>query len=183
MSSQPTRYGATQRALHWITVLLVLPMIAAGFVMVQNGLSRGVQDTLYIFHKNTGVVVFCLVVLRILWRLTHSGPPAPSFLPLWQQRIASATHGLLYVLVLLMPVSGYIRVRAGNFPIEGLDSLGLPHLVPRSEALATAASGLHMAGALALTLLIAMHAGAALHHLVIRRDGIWSRMWPPFGRD
>ncbi len=80
-----------------------------------------------------------------------------------------------------MPLLGYIRVRAGGFPIESLDALGVPAFVPRSDALAGVAKTLHFYGAIAIGVVIAMHIGAALFHGIIRRDGIFSRMWPPFG--
>ena len=81
-----------------------------------------------------------------------------------------------------MPLAGYIRVRAGRFPIEGLDALGIGTLVPRSEALANAAKALHFYGAYAIAALIAIHIGAALLHGLILRDGVFARMWPPLAR-
>jgi cytochrome b561 len=78
-----------------------------------------------------------------------------------------------------MPVAGYVRVRAGGFPIEWLDALGLPTLVPRSDQLAEVAKNIHYSGSLVLAALVALHVGAALYHGMFRRDGVFSRMWPP----
>ena len=178
----PARYVAATRALHWIVALLVLGMIPAGIVMVQEGLPRPLQNTLFIFHKNVGVLVLLLMLLRLVWRALRPAPELPSTMPDWQRRIASLSHGALYVLAVTVPVAGYVRVRAGGFPIEMLDRLGLPSLVPRSDALAEAAKALHFYGGLALAALILLHVGAALHHGIVKRDGVFSRMWPPFGR-
>ena len=80
-----------------------------------------------------------------------------------------------------MPLAGYVRVRAGGFPIEALDAMGIPTLVPRSEVLAEFAKAVHFYGAYAITILVAMHIGAATYHGMVRRDGVFSRMWPPIG--
>lgn len=180
---RPSRsYRPSQRALHWIMALLILPMIAAGFVMVQQGLPRAVQNTLFVLHKNIGLVVLILAVLRVgvAWR--SPALPLPGHLPRWQRLVAKASHGLLYALMLIMPLSGYIRVRAGGFPIELMDRLGLPTLVPKSDALASAAKAVHEFGAYAIAALLVLHIAAGLHHALILRDGIWGRIWPPFGR-
>ncbi len=171
-------YDRPARAFHWITALAVLLMIPAGLIMIRDGLPRGVQDALFIFHKNTGVLVLILMLLRAAWRGTHPAPPRPP-LPAWQERAASLNHLALYLLLLVMPVSGYIRVRAGGFPVEALDALGLPALVPRSEPLEEVAQAVHYYSAWLLIAAVALHLAAALYHGAIRRDGILGRMWPP----
>ena len=176
------RYTEPARLLHWIMALLILPTIPAGFVMVQPGIDRSLQNALFLYHKNVGVLLLLLVAVRIFWRLRHPAPPLPAGMPAWQGRIARLTHLALYALLVILPVAGYIRVRAGGFPIESLDALGLPRLVPRSDALAATAKAVHYGAGLAIAAVLAMHVGAALMHGIIRRDGVFSRMWPPFGR-
>lgn len=179
MLPQQDRYKAPARWLHWLVAALVLAMVPVGFLMVQQGLSRPFQNALFLFHKNMGVIVALIVLVRLLYRWRNPPPPLPASLPSWQKRISAWVHGLLYALIVLMPVSGYVRVRAGGFPIEMLDALGIGSLLPRSEALANAAKSLHYAGALALVVLLVLHLGAALQHGLIKRDGIMGRMWPP----
>ena len=176
-----TRYRLPARLLHWIMAVLVLAMIPAGLVMVQQGIARPLQDALFLFHKNTGVLLLGLVALRLVWRWRNPPPPLPATLPPAQARIAGLTHWAIYAALIALPVLGYIRVRAGGFPIETLDALGLPPLVPRSEPLAELAKSLHALAGFALAGLVLMHMGAAAYHGLIRRDGIFSRMWPPFG--
>lgn len=176
-------YGTTARVLHWLVALAILLMIPAGLIMVREGLDRGLRDALFLFHKNVGAGLIAVVALRLVWRLTHPPAPLPAAMPPWQRRVAGLSHLMLYALMVVMPLSGYVRVRAGGFPIEALDRLGLPALVPRSEPLAQAASRLHEVSAWLLVAVLALHVGAALHHALIRRDGIWSRIWPPFRAD
>jgi cytochrome b561 len=173
-------YRTPARLFHWIIAILVLLMIPAGFVMVQQGLPRGLQNALFIFHKNVGVVILLLVIARLAYRRFNPPPPLPQSMPHLQHRIAGASHAALYALLLVMPLAGYIRVRAGGFPIEWLDALGVPTLVPRSDALAEVAKTVHYFGAFAIAALVALHVGAALFHGIVRRDGVFSRMWPPF---
>lgn len=178
MTIPASSYRPPARWLHWIMALLVLLTIPAGMLMVQEGISRPLQNTLFVFHKNVGVLLGLLVVIRLVYRWRSPPPPEPAHLPAWQARIAGLTHTLLYALLVIMPIAGYVRVKAGGFPIESLDAIGLPALVPRSDALAEVAKSIHFYGGVAIAILVAMHIGAALHHGIIKRDGVFSRMWP-----
>lgn len=172
-------YRTPARLLHWGMAILVLATVPAGFVMVQEGLDRATQNALFIFHKNVGVLLLLLILVRLAYRATHPAPPLPPGLPRWQALAARGTHVALYALLLVMPIAGYVRVRAGGFPIEALDAMGAPSLVPRSDALAEVAKTVHFYGALAIAAVIALHVGAALQHGIVRKDGVFSRMWPP----
>ncbi|MEO1079516.1 MAG: cytochrome b/b6 domain-containing protein [Pseudomonadota bacterium] len=176
------RYRTPARLLHWVMALLILLTVPAGLIMVQSGIGRSLQNALFIYHKNVGVLLLMLVVLRLFVRWRNPPPPRTGAIPLWQERIAVTTHRLLYALLLVLPIAGYIRVRAGGFPIESLDALGVPLLVPLSDELADSAKALHRLAGLALIPLVALHVGAALYHGMIKRDGVFARMWPPLGR-
>ncbi|HKK97088.1 MAG TPA: cytochrome b [Marivita sp.] len=178
MTIPASTYRAPARWLHWSMALLVIPMIIAGVVMTQEGLPRPMQNNLFIFHKNIGTLLLVLIVVRLLYRWRNAPPPEPAHLPDWQVKVAGVTHVLLYALLLIMPIAGYIRVRAGGFPIEVLDAWGIPALVPRSDALAEAAKTVHYFGSWAIAILALLHIGAALQHGLIKRDGVFSRMWP-----
>jgi cytochrome b561 len=178
MAERVDGFRTPARIFHWATVVFVLLMIPAGLVMVQDGLDRTVQNALFIFHKNVGVVVLLLVLARLAYRLAVPPPPLPDSMPAWQHRVSGITHGLLYALLIAMPIAGYVRVRAGGFPIEALDALGIPTLVPRSESLAEFAKMLHWLGGFALAALIALHVAAALFHAIVKQDGVFSRIWP-----
>ncbi|MGB3408812.1 MAG: cytochrome b/b6 domain-containing protein [Jannaschia sp.] len=170
-------YTTGAKWIHWIMALLVLAMIPVGFLMIQSGLSRSLQNNLFIFHKNVGVLLLVLIVVRMIYRARNTPPPEPSHLPGWQITVARVNHGLLYALLLVMPLAGYVRVRAGGFPIEALDAMGFPVLIPKSEAVAAFAKSVHFYGAWAIALLAALHIAAALQHGLIKRDGVFSRMW------
>jgi cytochrome b561 len=173
-------YKLPARLLHWVMAVLVLAMIPAGVLMVQPDIDRSLQNTLFIFHKNTGVLLLILVVVRALYRWKNPPAALPADLPDWQHRIAGLSHGALYLLLFIVPIAGYIRVKAGGFPIETLDWLGMPSLVPRSDAVAEVAKTVHYFAGLAIAAIVLSHIGAAAYHGIVRRDGVFSRMWPPF---
>ncbi|MFN3525055.1 MAG: cytochrome b [Paracoccus sp. (in: a-proteobacteria)] len=174
----PTTYRRPAIWLHWSVALPVLLMIPAGIVMTREGLPRQTQDMLFLFHKNIGVLLVPLIAARIAYRLMHRPPALAATIPAWQRKVAGLSHLALYALLVIMPLSGIIRVRSGGFPIEVLGLSGAGRVVPRSDALAEFASGLHGAAGFALMALLALHIGAALHHGLILRDGVWQRMWP-----
>lgn len=182
MSDVTTRYRPVTRILHWAVALIVIATIPVGQLMIQDGLSRTLQNTLFIFHKNVGVLILLLVIVRLAYRAIYPAPPFPSTMPAIQRRIAPITHWLLYGLLLVMALSGYIRVEAGNFPIEMLDALGVPALVPVNETLENTAKAVHFYARFVLVPLIFLHIGAGLYHRFVLRDGIFGRIWPLLGR-
>lgn len=181
MADPQPGYRPAARWLHWIVAAIVLLMIPAGLIMIRDGISRPVQDALFLFHKNMGVLLVPVILVRILYRLTHKAPPLPPSIPGWQRIAARLSHVMLYLLLVVMPVSGFVRVRAGGFPIELLDRLGVGPWLPKSERVAEVAQSIHAIGAYALIAVLAIHVAAAIQHALIRRDGVWSRMWPPAG--
>ena len=174
----PARYPRLSRLLHWLTVILVLSTIPAGLIMVQEGLSRPLQNSLFLYHKNIGPVILILVALRIVVRLLKPAPPLPASLSRPQVVAAEAVHGLLYLTLVVMAVSGIIRVQAGGFPMEFWDPF-IGGMVAKSEPLANTAKAVHYYARYVIIGLILAHVGAAAMHGLIKRDGVFSRMWPP----
>lgn len=171
-------YGTVARLFHWTTVVLIAVMVAVGFLMVQD-VPRPLQDPLFILHKGLGPFVLLFVVARLVWRLSHPAPPLPTDISVAQARVAELVHAGLYFLIIVQAISGYVRVRAGGYPIEVLDAFGLPGLIGRSETVANVAQTVHGIAIYGLVVLIGMHIGAAAYHGLVRRDAIFARMWPP----
>ena len=171
-------YDTVSRLFHWVTVLLVLVMIPVGLVMAQEPPQLW-QDRLYILHKGLGPFVLFVVLLRLAWRAFHPAPPLPATVPPLQRLAASVVHALLYAVLIVMGVSGYVFVDAGDFPTEVLRALGIPPFIPKNEPLSDAAQTVHVTCAFVLIALIAMHVSAAAFHGLVKRDGVVSRMWPP----
>ncbi len=174
------RYGNVTRLFHWVIALMVFGTIPVGLAMTSQGF-ESIGDALYVAHKGIGSILLVLVAARVLWRLTHPAPPFPSHMPELEKRLASLTHTALYVLLVVMVISGYVRTVGDNFPIELLELLGVPPLIPHMPGTARVMGVLHKFTAFALTALIAVHITAAMQHSLILRDGLMSRIWPPVG--
>lgn len=182
MTTSPAGYKPTARLIHWIVAIMVLAMLPIGGIMTQEGLARGTQNTLYILHKNGGVIILLLMILRLIYRLVNPPPPLPASIAPWQAKIAGLTHVLLYVMLFFMAVTGLVRVQAGGFPIEMLNALGIPPIIPRNETVEGIAKTAHFYGRFVLIAVVLAHIGAALQHALIKKDGVFGRIWPIFPR-
>lgn len=168
-------YDRTSVALHWIVGLAILAQFALGWWMVDVPKDPpGVRAWWFNLHKSVGITLAAFVVLRLLWRLTHPAPALP--LPRAQRMAASWTHALLYVCMLVMPASGYLGSSFSKYPIKYFGTT-LPHWGWDWPAAKALMSAVHLTAAWVLAALIAAHVAAALWH-VVRRDGLFSRMWP-----
>lgn len=171
------RYTSTAVFLHWLVFLLIAAGAALAFYMTDLPFSP-LKLKYYSWHKWIGVSIFITVAVRLVWRLRHPPPPLPADTPDWQRRAAHIAHGLLYVLLFLIPLSGWLYSSAAGVQTVYFGLLPLPDLLARDKALAETLKALH--GALNYTLfaLVAVHAGAALKHHFIDRDGVLARMLP-----
>lgn len=173
----PGRYDPTLRLLHWVVGLLVVAMLALGLTMTAIG-AGPLQNALFQTHKAIGLLLIPLILLRLVWRFVRPRPALAGIMPAWQAGTALTTHLLLYLLVVVMLASGYTLTVAGGYPLPLVDSLGVPHLVPASKPLGDQAGAVHDLAKTALIVLVSVHILAALHHLLVRRDGVFFRMWP-----
>ncbi|MBL0718997.1 cytochrome b [Piscinibacter sp. Jin2] len=173
------RYTAPAIALHWLLAGAILGSAAVGLYMTGLKFSP-TQLKLYNWHKWAGITILALSLLRLLWRLGHRPPPLPAAIarrmPGWQQRAHHATHGLMYLLFFLVPLTGWAYSSAKGFPIVWFGVLPLPDWVPVRETLAATLKPLHWIAAYSLLGLVALHLGAALKHQLIDRDGLLARM-------
>jgi cytochrome b561 len=169
-------YTRTAIALHWLVAVLILGAFALGLYMVELELSP-TKLKLYSWHKWLGVTIWMVAVVRLVWRLTHRPPPLPA-LPTWQRIAASTTHVLLYVLVLAIPISGWLFSSASGFPVVYFGVLPLPDLVGKDKELAKLLQSVHATLNYTLMAIIVVHAAAAIKHHFVDRDVVFHRMLP-----
>ena len=181
MNIDSPTYTRTAIGLHWLVALLIFVAVPLGVVMHEMALSP-LKLKLYSWHKWIGVTVFALAILRVLWRATHRPPPPPAGMPDWQRRAASVVHGLLYLLLFLIPLSGWLMSSAKGFQTVYLGILPLPDLLAKDEILGEWLAEVHEAFNIGLLMLLAVHAGAALKHHIVERDDVLARMWPGLAR-
>jgi len=175
------RYTRTAQALHWTLALLLVGMVSLGLYMHELPLSP-LKLQLYSYHKWAGVSVFLLVLARLTWRATHRPPPLPAGTAPLVRIASSVAHALLYVLMLAIPLSGWLMSSALGFQTVYLGVLPLPDLLEKDKLLGEQLKFVHMFLNYTLAALVLMHVGAALKHHLIDRDDILARMLPPVGR-
>lgn len=171
-------FGTGARLFHWSIALLVFVQIPAGIAMTSEPLAAW-SDPLFILHKGLGTILLGLIVCRIAWRLTHPPPPFPEYMPPTEQRVARATHRSLYGLLLIMAGSGYVRTVGDGYPIELLDVMGIPPLLPSMPEVAAVMLVVHRFAVFALVVLIAAHVAAVVQRSWIDGHPVLQRMWPP----
>lgn len=171
------RWGWVSIGLHWLTLLAIAGLVLVGFLM-QELPNSPTKIQVYGLHKSFGLTVLALTVLRLLWRLV-AGTPAPvPGTPRWQSFIAQATHGALYVILLAMPLSGWLYNSASGFPLKWFGLFSLPKLSGYDAGVKAFALAAHEWLFIALAVIVAVHAAAALKHHYLDRDATLSRMLP-----
>lgn len=170
----PDRYTRTAVLLHWLVALLIFAAFPLGVYMADLPFSP-TKLQLYSYHKWIGITVLLLVAVRLAWRATHAAPAAAPA-PRWQQAAAAATHHLLYVLMVAVPLTGWLMSSAKGFQTVWFGVLPLPDLVAKDKALGDLLQTVHKLLNFTLVALVAVHIGAALKHHFIDKDGLLSRM-------
>ena len=156
-----------QRRLHWAVAVLVPLTLALGLVMVALPLRPLAPKFLaYQLHKSLGLVVLGLVVWRLVLRLRRGRPMPDASLPAWQRHAAGLVHGLVYALLLAVPLLGYLSAATSptQLPTMIFMLIPVPHILGPDEARFLALSGLHWALALLLGALAVGHALMAWRH-------------------
>lgn len=172
-----TDWSSASQLLHWLVAVLILVMAWLGLTM--GGLPNGPDKiATYALHKSIGLTILGLALLRLLvrWR---AGAPAPiPGTPHWQSRIATITHVALYVLLLALPLTGWLLNSTAGFPLQWFGLVNLPSLAARDEALHALWVEAHELLFWAMATLVVLHAAAAFHHHLFLRDATLSRMLP-----
>lgn len=169
------RYSSPAIVLHWLMALLIFVTFPLGLYMTDLSLSPE-KLKLYSYHKWIGITVLMLVTLRVVWRLTHTPPPLPDSVAGWQRRASQLVHGLLYLLMIAVPLSGWLMSSAEGFQTVWLGMLPLPDLIGKDKAMGVLLVEVHKGLSFTLLALVVMHVGAALQHHFIERQPFLQRM-------
>ena len=181
IKSDRAHWGSLAKAFHWTIVLLLLVQATVGLVMVDLPKKPGVIPV-FTFHKSLGLTILALALLRLAWRALDRRPAQPAGMPRWQAVAARSGHALLYVLLFLVPLSGwwYDSVSALRplywFGLFQVPALGGPD--PGIPDLKGIARDCHELLFWTLAFVAAGHAAMAVVHQFIKHDGLLARMWP-----
>lgn len=175
-----THYTPLAISLHWLMALLIFAGWGLGAYM--HDLPFSPQKLRYFsWHKWMGVTVFLLAMVRVAWLTTHNPPQPPLASPSWQGMVARANHLLLYLLMLILPLSGWLMSSAKGVPTVYFGVLPIRDLVAKDKQLGEDLEEIHEWLAYVLAILVAIHIAAALKHQFVDRDGLIGRMLPRRG--
>jgi len=177
MDSSSARYSLIARLLHWLMALGLVGLFALGTYMADLPSSPD-KLRLYNWHKWAGVIALSLVLLRLLWRLTHTPPPLPAAIAPWKRRAASIAHVALYVMLFVVPLVGWAYSSAAGYPVVLFGVWPLPDFVSADRELARAIRPWHERSAWLLAALVGLHVLGLLSHVAALRRSVWRRMAP-----
>ena len=174
------RWGGMAQFLHWSVAALIFALMALGWLAVVTPLSPA-KITLFYWHKSLGMLVLGLVLVRLGWRAGNPPPDMPADLPRWEPVLARTTHIFLYVLIVLMPISGWLINSAAGIPFKIFWALPLPAITPVSESLEHTFELLHLVIFWTLAVLLIGHISASLRHHFLLHNNVLRNMLP-FGK-
>jgi cytochrome b561 len=171
------RYTRLNIFFHWLLAVMIIIAFVVGTIMTDMHFSP-LKLKVFSWHKWLGVTILGLVALRLVTRLITGAPTYPDSMPAWQQRLAHWMHGLLYLLMFAVPLSGYFYTLAAGYPVVYFGLFELPVLIPANPELKPTLELTHEILSKVLAVAFFAHLGAALKHLFIDKDGMFQRMLP-----
>ena len=173
--SDRLHYGTPAKVFHWLIVALLLIQFPIGWLMPD--VHAGPPGAAMTFHVSFGILILAVIVLRLVWRISH--PVAPeSSLPPWQRVSSEAVHWLLYILVLATTVSGWLFASARGWSLSLFYAIPWPMLMSKNALAVKSMDGWHQDAEWALLIAIGIHVAVALLHIFVYRDRIMQRMLP-----
>jgi cytochrome b561 len=171
------RYGFLSKFFHWtIVALIVVQYILAS---IAEDLPVGMKKfEMYTYHKSVGITILILAVLRLSWRWMNPVPRLPDTIGAVQKGLAKASHVLLYLLIFVMPISGWIMSNAENFPVSYFGWFTLPTLVAPDRQFGHLMEEVHEWLFTTLLAVAVLHIAAALKHHFWNKDDVLKRMLP-----
>lgn len=182
ITNNQDRYGVVAQTLHWAIVALIIAQFLLANKAADLPLGVAKINTLA-QHKSIGITILALAIVRLIWRWCNPIPSTPAGVPAWQRVAGRISHTLLYVLLLALPVVGWLMSSARSFSVSWFGWVTLPDLIGRNEAAFQALRNTHEILAKTLFIVAVVHMAAALKHHFIDKDDVLARMIPALGED
>jgi cytochrome b561 len=171
------RFGLIAILLHWIMAIIIIGMLILGLYMADLPISAE-KLKYYGWHKEFGILVLMLAIVRLTWRLSNVTPSLLN-LQTWERLLARAAHYAFYFFMFALPISGWLLTSAANVPPSFFGLFTLPSLVSASETQRLFFTEIHEWLAFALIGTFCLHVAGALKHFIIDRDDTLQRMLKP----
>lgn len=170
-------YDGVAKTLHWLIVALLIAQFAVAWTMPDIN-PRTVPGTLVNLHFAIGVTILGLAILRVVWRFGHPVPLLRDNVPAWQHWTARATHWLLYLLLFLLPILGWMDANFRGYAVDYFGLFTIPQILPAVRALAGETGDIHTLVSYVLLGVVGLHVLAALYHHFWLGDRVLTRMLP-----
>lgn len=170
------RFGSIAIFFHWVMAILILGMIGFGWY-IANVADKTQRMTFIGWHKEFGVLVLMLALLRLIWRMVNVTPELSDSIPYVQRIAARSVHVVFYVLMIAIPLVGWLMSSAAGYPVSFFGLFTLPSLLSANKEWAELFETIHGWLAYTLLVLIGLHVAAALKHHFIDKNDILRRMW------
>lgn len=175
LKNTDTSYGIVSKTFHWLLFLMLTAAVIAGNIL--ESMPKGQEKLEFAgTHKSIGLLILMLVLLRLLWRLINVTPQPEEGMTSLQASLAHAMHWSLYALMLAQSVVGILMSQAAGFPVSFFGLFELPALIDKSKPVAEFFHGAHGVIWILLAVAVLGHAGVALHHHFVKKDGVLKRM-------
>ena len=175
LGNSSSEFGTLSKILHWSMAAIIITLIGVGIYMAELPKETTEQKQyafqFYGLHKSFGVVVLALMVFRLVWIRLSPPPALPAVFDAKEKMITKAVQGFLYILMILMPLSGYLMSNAGGFPINFFGLGELPALIGKSKEIGGIAHEAHEIMGFAMLALIVLHVAGALKHRIKDKGG------------
>jgi cytochrome b561 len=176
MRSTRQKWGFVIRLFHWGMFVALLLLVGVGVYM--TGLPASIHKVhVYAMHKSFGVTLLAVAALRLAWR-AYDARPLPATMPIWQSRLAALMTAFLYLLLVLIPLTGWLYNSAAGFPLRWFDLGNLPALMAADPTLKPILRVAHHWLAWLLVVCVVLHASAAIKHHVYDKDSTLKAMLP-----
>ena len=172
-------YDPVARASHWLVAMLAVVVVTLGWAIPETARNTPSRELLLLLHRSLGLTILAAMVFRGVWRWRHPPPRLPASLSAWETRLAHASHAVLYLLFIAMPLAGYLNAAAAGHPVRFFGLFDIPPILPENDRLSQIAIAAHLLGQYLVYAFVALHIAAALMHALIRRNGVLERMLPP----
>ena len=181
MTTSATRYHSAAIILHWVMAVAFILMLSSGLTLEYVELEKQFKFELFQWHKSLGVLLLVAVALRIAVRLWQKPPALPAVFPKWEVIASKLGHFGLYVVMIAMPVSGWLMVSSSSYglPTMVFNAFEWPHFpgIAANDSVNGAMKFIHWLGAWAFLALLAGHIGAVIKHYLFDHENLLRRMW------
>lgn len=178
LKNTATAYGWVSIILHWLSALLIFGLFGLGLYMVELTYYDNWYHDSFVWHEGLGLIFFALLLVRLIWRQLNA-KPTPITDSQWQAIVAHWAHRILYLLMLVIPVTGYLISTADGHDLALFNWFNLPSLTGKVDNMESISGQIHFWLSVVIITLTAGHIGAALKHHWLNKDETLKRILRP----